>query len=168
MANDDPILTTMRFIPQHEVVQKYGEILPDYLTNLAMKASEAYKTYHDSYWKGATKQIMRSLEVKQMKTIMMIMKMMMMIQGVPDVDIDSERTSIRHVGDDFVIPKFTSHDTEERHDEEDKDKESFDLRVQTPSHYEPSDDEANDDLAQSGYAEEEEVNVEQTFEANIN
>ncbi|GJW53863.1 hypothetical protein Tco_0097948 [Tanacetum coccineum] len=37
MAIDDPILTTMRFIPQHEVVQRYGAILPDYLTNLAMK-----------------------------------------------------------------------------------------------------------------------------------
>ncbi|GJT89651.1 hypothetical protein Tco_1370305 [Tanacetum coccineum] len=35
------------FIPQHEVVQRYGAILPDYLTNPTMKASEAYKTYHD-------------------------------------------------------------------------------------------------------------------------
>ncbi|GJR96774.1 retrovirus-related pol polyprotein from transposon TNT 1-94 [Tanacetum coccineum] len=47
MANDDPILTTMRFIPQHEVVQRYGAILPDYLTNPTMKESEAYKTYYD-------------------------------------------------------------------------------------------------------------------------
>ncbi|GJX91324.1 hypothetical protein Tco_0344650 [Tanacetum coccineum] len=47
MANDDLILTIMRFIPQHEVVQRYGAILPDYLTNPAMKESEAYKTYHD-------------------------------------------------------------------------------------------------------------------------
>ncbi|GJR30393.1 hypothetical protein Tco_1106625 [Tanacetum coccineum] len=47
MANDDPILITMRFIPQHEVVQRYSAILPDYLTNLAMKESEAYKTYYD-------------------------------------------------------------------------------------------------------------------------
>ncbi|GJV88455.1 hypothetical protein Tco_1532393 [Tanacetum coccineum] len=47
MANDDPILTTMRFIPQHEVVQKYGAILPDNLTNQAMKESKAYKTYFD-------------------------------------------------------------------------------------------------------------------------
>ncbi|GJZ89393.1 hypothetical protein Tco_0661175 [Tanacetum coccineum] len=47
MANDDPILTTMRFIPQHEVVQRYGNILPDYLTNPAMKESKAYKTYRD-------------------------------------------------------------------------------------------------------------------------
>ncbi|GKE90206.1 hypothetical protein Tco_1567681 [Tanacetum coccineum] len=46
MANDDPILTTMRFIPQHEVVQKYGAILPENLTTQAMKESEAYKTYY--------------------------------------------------------------------------------------------------------------------------
>ncbi|GKE71221.1 hypothetical protein Tco_1529293 [Tanacetum coccineum] len=47
MAKDDHVLTTMRFIPQHKVVQKYGVILPDYLTNQAMKESEAYKTYYD-------------------------------------------------------------------------------------------------------------------------
>ncbi|GKB09167.1 hypothetical protein Tco_0837479 [Tanacetum coccineum] len=47
MANDDPILTTMRFIPKHETVQKYGAILPDTLTNQVMKESDAYKTYHD-------------------------------------------------------------------------------------------------------------------------
>ncbi|GKG28207.1 hypothetical protein Tco_0406534, partial [Tanacetum coccineum] len=71
-------------------------------------------------------------------------------QGVLDDDQgddnESERTVSDTEGDDFVHPKFTSHDTEERHDEEDKDKdkESFDPRVQTPSYYEPSDDEAND------------------------
>ncbi|GJZ66608.1 hypothetical protein Tco_0623304 [Tanacetum coccineum] len=43
-------------------------------------------------------------------------------------DNDSERTVSDTEGDDFVHPKFTSHDTEERHDEEDKDKESFDPR----------------------------------------
>ncbi|GJT37605.1 hypothetical protein Tco_0937470 [Tanacetum coccineum] len=47
MANNDPILTTMRFIPKHETSQKYGDILPDTLTNQAMKDSNAYKTYHD-------------------------------------------------------------------------------------------------------------------------
>ncbi|GJR49041.1 hypothetical protein Tco_1317144 [Tanacetum coccineum] len=47
MAKDDPILTTMRFIPKHETVQKYGAILPDTLTNQAMKESDAYKTYYD-------------------------------------------------------------------------------------------------------------------------
>ncbi|GJV96607.1 hypothetical protein Tco_1548184 [Tanacetum coccineum] len=47
MANSDPILTTMRFIPKHETIQKYDAILPDTLTNQAMKESDAYKTYHD-------------------------------------------------------------------------------------------------------------------------
>ncbi|GJW22565.1 hypothetical protein Tco_0033187 [Tanacetum coccineum] len=37
----------MRFIPKNETVQKYGPILPDTLTNQAMKESDAYKTYHD-------------------------------------------------------------------------------------------------------------------------
>ncbi|GKF38685.1 hypothetical protein Tco_0118746, partial [Tanacetum coccineum] len=37
----------MIFIPKHETVQKYGAILPDTLTNQAMKESEAYKTYYD-------------------------------------------------------------------------------------------------------------------------
>ncbi|GJU22767.1 hypothetical protein Tco_1156109 [Tanacetum coccineum] len=47
MAYDEPILTTIRFIPKHETVQKYGVILPDTLTNQAMKESDAYKSFHD-------------------------------------------------------------------------------------------------------------------------
>ncbi|GKD66149.1 hypothetical protein Tco_1308257 [Tanacetum coccineum] len=47
MAKDDPILTTMRFIPKYETVQKYGAILPDTLTNQAIKESKAYETYYD-------------------------------------------------------------------------------------------------------------------------
>ncbi|GKA87311.1 hypothetical protein Tco_0809022, partial [Tanacetum coccineum] len=47
MANNDPILTTIRFTSKHETVQKYGAILPDTLTNQAMKESDAYKTYLD-------------------------------------------------------------------------------------------------------------------------
>ncbi|GJU27573.1 retrovirus-related pol polyprotein from transposon TNT 1-94, partial [Tanacetum coccineum] len=60
-------------------------------------------------------------------------------QGILDDDQgddnDIERIVSDTEGDDFVHPKFTSNDTEERHDEEDKDEESFDPRVQTPSHY---------------------------------
>ncbi|GJW21364.1 retrovirus-related pol polyprotein from transposon TNT 1-94 [Tanacetum coccineum] len=63
-------------------------------------------------------------------------------QGVPDDDNDSERTVFDTEGDDFVYPKFTSHDTEERHDEEDKDEESFDLEGSITFHYKPSGDEA--------------------------
>ncbi|GJX07115.1 hypothetical protein Tco_0195047 [Tanacetum coccineum] len=47
MAKDDLILTTMRYISKNEVVQKYGAILPDTLTNQVMKESVAYKTYYD-------------------------------------------------------------------------------------------------------------------------
>ncbi|GKD57616.1 hypothetical protein Tco_1291003, partial [Tanacetum coccineum] len=43
MAKDEPTITT----PKHETVQKYGAILPDTLTNQAMKESDAYKTYYD-------------------------------------------------------------------------------------------------------------------------
>ncbi|GJV62135.1 hypothetical protein Tco_1468235 [Tanacetum coccineum] len=217
MANDDPILTTMRFITQHEVVQKYGAILPNYITIQAMKESKAYKTYHalaTGKVQPKPKYVRRSSRTKtddvpKPSSGTGVKPRVLDVptyrsddeeeipwkssdkdnnddnkdddddQGVPDDDQgvpyddqgddnDSERKVSDTEGDDFVHPKFTSHDTEERHDEEDKDKESFDPRIQTPSHYEPSDDEANDDLAQSRYAEEEEVNVEQTFEANIN
>ncbi|GJZ35831.1 hypothetical protein Tco_0581648 [Tanacetum coccineum] len=221
MVTDDPILTTIRFIPQNKVVEKYGAILPNYLTTQAMKESEAYKTHHALATRKVQpkpKYVRRSSRTKtddvpkpsSRKRVKATAKVANgsgayegtgVKPGVPDVptyrsddeeeipwklsdedddddqcvpdddqgnDNDSEQTASDTKGDDFVHPKFTSHDTEERHDEEDKDKESFDPRVQTPSNYEPSDDEANGDLPQSGYVEEEEVNVEQTFEANIN
>nr|GEV94456.1 hypothetical protein [Tanacetum cinerariifolium] len=47
MANDGPILTTMRFFPKKETIQRYDAILPDTLTNQAMKESDAYNTYYD-------------------------------------------------------------------------------------------------------------------------
>ncbi|GJX60153.1 hypothetical protein Tco_0291543 [Tanacetum coccineum] len=42
-GKDDHTLTTMRFIPKHETIQKYGIIIPDTLTNQAMKESDEYK-----------------------------------------------------------------------------------------------------------------------------
>ncbi|GJW08646.1 hypothetical protein Tco_1571069, partial [Tanacetum coccineum] len=167
MANDDPILTIMRFIPQHKVVQKYGAILPDYLTNPAMKALEAYKTYHDlttGKVQPKPKYVRRSSRSKTDDAPNFLGKRVkanckMMRKEIPWMSSDETIMMILKIDDDCF---------QERHDKEDKDEESFDPRVQTPSHYEPSDDEANDDLAQSGYTEEEDVNVEQTFEANIN
>ncbi|GJW65836.1 hypothetical protein Tco_0117720 [Tanacetum coccineum] len=47
MAKDDPTLTIMRFNPKHKTVQKYDAIIPNTLTNQAMKESDAYKMYHD-------------------------------------------------------------------------------------------------------------------------
>ncbi|GJY47431.1 hypothetical protein Tco_0436494 [Tanacetum coccineum] len=50
-------------------------------------------------------------------------------------DDDNEQTDSDNNGDDFVHPKFSTHDEEEREEE------SFDPRVQTPSHVESTDDE---------------------------
>ncbi|GJS96923.1 hypothetical protein Tco_0803891 [Tanacetum coccineum] len=230
--NDDPILTTMRFIPQHEVVQKYGAILPDNLTTQAMKEFEAYKTYYAfATGKAIPKQKIKSAakvtksgkkkqpaqgletlsdialsQAEQMKIALERSKTQQhsshasgsgvdegtgVKPGVPnvpsygyedeeiswkssddegdddaskskddqdDADNDSERTKSDNDGDEFVHPKFTTHD------EEDKEEESFDLRVHTPCHHESTDDEACDEVAQSGNAEEEKMDEEQKNE----
>nr|GEX40863.1 hypothetical protein [Tanacetum cinerariifolium] len=216
MANDDPILTTMRFILQHEVVQKYGTFLPEYLTTQEMKESKAYKTYYafatgkatpkpkhvcrstnekteqatkassDKRIKyaakvtrsGKKKQIAEGLETlseialyeaEQMKLAIERSKTQLhgsqpsgfgthegtgvtpWVLDVPTYESDDEQISWKssddeegddderidsdNDGDDFVHPKFSTHD------EEDKEKDSFDLRVQTPSHVETIDDE---------------------------
>nr|GEY26395.1 hypothetical protein [Tanacetum cinerariifolium] len=54
-------------------------------------------------------------------------------------DDDDEQTDSDNDGDDFVHPKFSTHD------EEDKDEGSFDPIVQTPSQVENTDDEDNDE-----------------------
>ncbi|GJS57023.1 hypothetical protein Tco_0651807 [Tanacetum coccineum] len=50
-------------------------------------------------------------------------------------DDDNEQTDSDNNGDDFVHPKFSTHD------EKDNEEEGSDLRVQTPSHYESTDEE---------------------------
>ncbi|GJX92882.1 hypothetical protein Tco_0347468 [Tanacetum coccineum] len=235
MANDDPILSIMRFIPQHEVVQKYGTILPDNLTNQAIKESEAYKTYYDfvtgkaipkpKYVRRTTKdktvqapkasfgkriksaaKVTRSEKKKQLaegletlSKIAFAHKGTGVTPGVPDVptygyddeqislkssdeeddesnlgkdkddddesnlgkdeddddqedddddqednddqgndndqDDSNERIDSDNDGDDFVHPKFSTHD------EEYKEEDSFDPRVQTSSYVESTDEE---------------------------
>ncbi|GKD38112.1 hypothetical protein Tco_1258319 [Tanacetum coccineum] len=84
---------------------------------------------------------------------------------VDDDSDDDEQTESDNNGDDFVHPKLTTHVDEYMPYDEEKDEDSFDLRVHTP----PTDDEANDDVAQSGYAEEEELNAEHiNEEMNVN
>ncbi|GKA42596.1 hypothetical protein Tco_0735256 [Tanacetum coccineum] len=257
MANDDPILTTMRFIPKHETVQKYGAILPDTLTNQAMKESDAYKTYHDfatgkaipkpKYVRRSTREktdqaLIASLgkrlkatakvaksgkkklhaqgletlskialsEAEQMKIVTKRSKTQFhsshasgsgadegtgVSPGVPNVptygsvdeqiswkssdeddddevrlskndddnadkddddgqDDDNKQTESYNDGDDFVHPKFSTHDEEERQDDEDKEEEGSDLRVQTPSHFESTDDETYDEVTQRDNVDE--------------
>ncbi|GJX89628.1 hypothetical protein Tco_0341642 [Tanacetum coccineum] len=187
MANDDPILTTIRFIPQHEVVQKYGAILPDNLTTQAMKESEAYNTYYAfATGKAIPKlkyvhQTTKEKTVQELKASSGADEGTSVKPGVPDVPIygydddqiswksseeedddevavnddeeydehddeeqgdDDEQTNSDNDGDDFVHPKFSTHD------KEDKEEDSFDPRVQTPSHIESTDDEDSDEEIQ--------------------
>ncbi|GJU86610.1 hypothetical protein Tco_1294156 [Tanacetum coccineum] len=231
---DDPILTTMRFIPKHETVQKYGAILPDTLTNQAMKESDAYKTYYDSYWKGkrlkaiakVTKSGKKKLPAQGLETLLEIalseadqMKLITkrsktqfygshtsgsganegtgVSPGVLDVptygfedeqiswksrdeddddevsmskddddnadneddddqDDDNEQTESDNDGDDFVHPKFSTHD------EEDKEQECSNLRVHTPFYFESTDDETYDEVTQGDNVEEEKLDEEKT------
>ncbi|GKB07863.1 hypothetical protein Tco_0836147, partial [Tanacetum coccineum] len=207
MANNDPILTTMRFIPKHETIQKYGAILPDTLTNQAMKESDTYKTYHDfatgkvkdsksyrSVLKSGKKKLpaqgLETLskialsEAERMKIVTKRSKtqfhsltsefpddMTMRYKDDDGQDNDNEQTESDNDGDDFVHPKFSTHDEEERQDEEDKDKEGSDLRVQTPSHFESTYDETYDEVTQGNNVEgekldEEERNEEEEVECN--
>ncbi|GJW99251.1 hypothetical protein Tco_0181059 [Tanacetum coccineum] len=249
MASNDPILTTMRFIPQHEVVQKYGAILPDTLTNQAMKESVAENTKQDPKASPgkrlkATAKVAKSgnkkLPAQGLETLseialtkaeqMTIVTKRSKTQfhsfhasgsgadertgvspGVPDVptygsedeqiswkssdeddddevskskdddddadnedddgqddddqDDENEQTESENDGDDFVYPKYSTHDQEERQDEEDKEEEGSDLRVQTPSHYESTDDEETQGVNVEGEElDEEDINEEE--EAN--
>ncbi|GJY14692.1 hypothetical protein Tco_0385114 [Tanacetum coccineum] len=97
------------------------------------------------------------------------------IPGVPDVptyafddeqiswksseeEDDDEQTDSDNDGDDFVHPKFSTHD------EEDIQEEGSDLRVHTPSHYESTNDEDGDENIQGVDVEEEEMDEENTNE----
>nr|GEU30339.1 hypothetical protein [Tanacetum cinerariifolium] len=71
---------------------------------------------------------------------------------------DDERTDSDNDGDDFVHPKFSTHD------EEDKEDDSFDPRVQTPSHVKTNDDEDNDKEIQDVNVEGDELDEEETNE----
>ncbi|GJY24875.1 hypothetical protein Tco_0398533 [Tanacetum coccineum] len=188
MAKDDSILTTMRFIPKHEIVQKEKtEQAPKVSTGKRIKAT----TKVDA--SGKKKLPAQGLETlsettlskaEQMKVVTKRSKIDYHVShasgsganegtgvtpGVPDVPIygskdeqiswkssddedddevseskdndddanneddddqdnDDEQTKSDNDGDDFVHPKFSTHDEEVRQDEEDKDEECLDLR----------------------------------------
>ncbi|GKD20804.1 hypothetical protein Tco_1222507 [Tanacetum coccineum] len=79
-------------------------------------------------------------------------------------DDDDERTESDNDGDDFVHPKFSTHDDEAKQDEEVNEEDSFDPRVQTPSHVESTDDEDSDDVIQDANVEGDMINEEETHE----
>ncbi|GJV52160.1 retrovirus-related pol polyprotein from transposon TNT 1-94 [Tanacetum coccineum] len=273
---DDPMFTTIKVVSRHEDTQLYGAILPDELTNEAIKDSESYKEYYaiasgakPPKTKASVKKKQAAFDTtktpstakgKRLKTSTKVAKpakkkqpaktskaksltvlsgvalteaeqMKMAIErskkqthsshasssgvdegigaipGVPDVptyntddeqiswksssdedndaesknddddddddadnqddhgqeydvqddenqDDDNEQTDSDNDGDDFVHPKFSTHD------EEDKEEDSFDLRVQTPSHVKSTDDEE----IQGANVEGEELDEEETNE----
>ncbi|GJW18648.1 hypothetical protein Tco_0026084 [Tanacetum coccineum] len=80
-----------------------------------------------------------------------------------DDDDDDEQTESDNDGEDFVHPKFSTHDDEARQakvNEED----SFHPRVQIPSYVESTDDDNSDEEVQGTNTEEEEMVEEATHE----
>ncbi|GJZ47645.1 hypothetical protein Tco_0601477, partial [Tanacetum coccineum] len=73
-------------------------------------------------------------------------------------DDDDEQTDSDNDGDDFVHLKFSTHD------KEDKEEDSFDPRVQTPSHVESTDDEDSDEEIQDANVKGDKMNEEETNE----
>ncbi|GKD70485.1 hypothetical protein Tco_1324575, partial [Tanacetum coccineum] len=135
-------------------------ILPDTLTNQAMKESDAYKTYYDF----ATGNVIPKLNNEDDDDEVSLSKDDDDNADNEDddgQDNDNEHTKLDNDGDDFVHPKFSTHDEEERQDEEDKEEEGSDLRVQIPSHFESTDDEAYDEVTQGDNVEEEELDEEE-------
>ncbi|GJZ74966.1 hypothetical protein Tco_0639431 [Tanacetum coccineum] len=230
-VRDDYMFTTIKVVSRHEDTQLYGAILPDELTNEAIKDSESYKEYYaiasgaeppktkaSVKKKQATSDITKNPSIdkgKRLKTSAKAAKPAKKkqpaktytdkgadegtgaIPGVPDVptynsddeqiswkssdedddnedddanddaqdkddqDNDNEQTDSDNKGDDFVHPKFSTHDEEERKEE------SFDPRVQTPSHVESTDDESNeesDEEVQGANSEDKEMDEEATHE----
>ncbi|GKA34107.1 ribonuclease H-like domain-containing protein [Tanacetum coccineum] len=80
------------------------------------------------------------------------------VQDDENQDDDNVQTDSDNDGDNFVHPKFSTHN------EEDKEEYSFDLRVQTPSHVESTDDEDSDEEIQGANVEGEELDEEETNE----
>nr|GEW38267.1 hypothetical protein [Tanacetum cinerariifolium] len=97
----------MRFITKHETVQKYDAIFLDTLTNQAIKESDVYKTYYDFATRKVIpkpKYVRRSTREK--------------IDQAPksSPDDDKEQTESNNVGDDFVHPKLSTFNEEERYE----------------------------------------------------
>ncbi|GJR51867.1 hypothetical protein Tco_1402388 [Tanacetum coccineum] len=182
-ARDDPMCTTIKVISRHEDTQLYGAILPIDLKNEAIKDSESYKEFYaiasgvePSKTKASAKK--KQVESDKAKDLRQLLsgsgadEGTSVIPGVPDVpkygsddeqiswksSNDDEQTDSDNDGDDFVHPKFSTHD------EEDKEEDSFNPRVQTPSHVESTDDEDSDEEIQDANVEGDKMNEEETNE----
>nr|GEU47216.1 retrovirus-related Pol polyprotein from transposon TNT 1-94 [Tanacetum cinerariifolium] len=170
---------------------KYSAILPVELTNEAIKNSKSYKEYYAIASEAEPPKTKASVKKKQsssdttmppptatgkrLKTSAKVGKPDKEKQPAKsskakddqDDNDDDEQTNSDNDVDDFVHPKFSTHD------EEDKDEESFDSIVQTPSQVKNTDEDSHgmnvkgDEMDDEGANEEDEAN-ELCRDVNIN
>nr|GEU39841.1 hypothetical protein [Tanacetum cinerariifolium] len=166
-ARDDQMFTTIKVVSRHDDTQLYGAILPDELTNKAIKDFESYKEYYAiaSGAEPSKTKASKSSEKEDDDEVGMsdddddddADNQEYDGQDDESQDDDNEQTDSDNDGDDFVHPKFSTLDQDKRQDEED----SFDHRVQTPSRFETTDDEEIQDVNVKGdELDEEEINKE--------
>ncbi|GJU84624.1 hypothetical protein Tco_1292170 [Tanacetum coccineum] len=176
-ARDDYMFTTIKIVSWHEDTQLYCAILPDELTNEAVKDSESYKEYYaiasgaeppktkaSVKKKQTSAKAAKTAKKKQLAKTSKAKGLTVLYEksndeedddevgmneddedndddgddaddqddddqendGQNDKDQDDEHTYSDNDGDDFVHPKFSTHD------EENKEEDSFYPRVQTP------------------------------------
>ncbi|GJV09281.1 hypothetical protein Tco_1346937 [Tanacetum coccineum] len=130
----------------------YGAILSDELINHEIKDSEAYKQYY------AVASRAEPPNDEDDDDEVCISKDN--DDNDKNADDANQHTESDIDGDDFVHLRFSTHDEEVRQDEEDKEEEGSDLRVQITSHYESTNDEVSDEVTQGGNVEGEELDKE--------
>ncbi|GKE22994.1 hypothetical protein Tco_1434506 [Tanacetum coccineum] len=110
-----------------------------------MKESEAYKTYYDlaTRKKSSVEEDDDEVNVSE-----------------HDDDDDDERTESGNDDEDFVHPKFLTHDDEAMQNEEVNEEDNFDPRVHTHSHVKSTDDEDDDEEVQGVNIKGEEMDEE--------
>nr|GEV88298.1 hypothetical protein [Tanacetum cinerariifolium] len=165
-SKDDHMLTTIKLVSRHLNTQQYGAILPIELTNKAIRNSKSIMPLLPEL------NLPRQKQASGRSKVVLILygsgadEGTGIIPGVPDVptyESDDEEISWKssedddevkiseydedvddqnNDGDNFIHPKFSTND------EEDKDEESFDPVVQTPSQVENTYDKDNDDDSQ--------------------
>ncbi|GJY75861.1 hypothetical protein Tco_0480977 [Tanacetum coccineum] len=152
-ARDDYMFTTIKVVSRHEDTQLAE---PPKMTKIkCQRRSEVgsdQNTKNSSTLKGkrlklqqGTKPLRESTPQRRLKD-----------KDAENQDDDDEQTDSDNDGDDFVHPKFSTHD------EEDKEEDSFNPRVQTPSHVKSTDDEDNDEEIQDANVEGDKMNEEET------
>nr|GEZ36505.1 hypothetical protein [Tanacetum cinerariifolium] len=160
---DDQMFTMIKLVSRHQNTQQFGAILPIELTNEDIINSAAYKEYYaiasgaaPTKTKASVRKTQSSFDTKITPPTATGTRLLTSAKGKQpaksskakglsvlsedddDQDDNDDDQDTDNDGDDFIHPKLSIHE------EEAKDKESFDPIVQTPKN---SDDEGNDDVS---------------------